>query len=299
MPVKIMVADDAAFVRDMIKRTLRTMVHGVELLEAPDGARARVIIKQKKPDLILSDWEMPELSGEQLLKWLREESPTPQTPFIMITSRGDREHVMAAVQAGVNDYISKPFTPEELTRKVAKQLKKLNISLKPSADPDKQLKQDSLSVLTASPTAKPKAKNAPNPFAQANINAKAKINAKAQSSANTKPAAKTPAQKNKAGNFEGKAVLRLAGKTPLECIVREASLQALSVFLARPDQIPCVFDQAVIDLADKNGKLIATINAYIHSVQAVEPSPASRGLKLVVRFVDNDPAKMEALSLHL
>ncbi len=288
MPVKIMVADDATFVRDMIKRTLRTMVQGVELLEAPDGARARVIIKQKQPDLILSDWEMPELSGEELLKWLREESPTPKTPFIMITSRGDREHVMAAVQAGVNDYISKPFTPEELIRKVAKQLKKLNISLKPGGDPDKKA-QDSLSLLTgggaAKPKEKPKAKPAvANPFASPQA-----------VSAEPKPVAK----KAKGGNFEGRAVLRLAGKAPLECVVREASLQALGVFLVRPDQIPCVFDQAVIDLADKNEQLIATINAYIHSVQAVEPNPASRGIKVVVRFVDNDPAKMEALSLHL
>ncbi|WP_054113738.1 response regulator [Marinagarivorans algicola] len=286
MPVKIMVADDATFVRDMIKRTLRTMVQGVELLEAPDGARARVIIKQKQPDLILSDWEMPELSGEELLQWLREESPTPKTPFIMITSRGDREHVMAAVQAGVNDYISKPFTPEELIRKVAKQLKKLNISLKPGSDPDKKVQQDSLSLLTSGAT-KPKAKPAVvNPFAS-------------PQAASAEPKAKPAAKKAKGGNFEGRAVLRLAGKAPLECAVREASLQALGVFLIRPDQIPCVFDQAVVDLADKNEQLIATINAYIHSVQAVEPNAASRGIKVVVRFVDNDPAKMEALSLHL
>lgn len=289
MPVKIMVADDAAFVRDMIKRTLRTMVHGAELLEAPDGARARTIIKQKKPDLILSDWEMPELSGEELLKWLREESPTPKTPFIMITSRGDREHVMAAVQAGVNDYISKPFTPEELTRKVAKQLKKLNININASADPDKQLSQDSLSVLTGGAGAL--ASNSAKPGSPA-------VGSVAKATAPSKPA-KPQASKAKAGNFEGKAVLRLAGKAPLECVVREASLQALGVFLVRPEQVPAVFEQAVIDLADKNDALIATINAYIHSVQAVEPNPASRGIKVVVRFVDNDPAKMEALSRHL
>ena len=112
MAIKILVADDATFVRDMIKRTLRNMAVGIELMEAPDGSRARTLIKQKIPDLILSDWEMPNMSGEELLKWVRETPETSGVPFIMITSRGDREHVMAAVQAGVNDYISKPFTPE-------------------------------------------------------------------------------------------------------------------------------------------------------------------------------------------
>lgn len=289
MPIKILVADDATFVRDMIKRTLRQMLHGAELYEAADGAKARTLIKQKVPDLILSDWEMPGLSGEELLHWVRENPASAHVPFIMITSRGDRDHVMAAVQAGVNDYISKPFTPEELTRKVAKQLKKLNIPLKPGQDPDQKASAfSSLGVLTggAPKTLSTSMNEAPTAFSPPQDSA-------------TKLAAKTKTVKTAMTSFKGKAVLRFAGSEPQDCIVREASLQSIGGFLVRPDKCPTVFDQAVVDLADTDGKLIATLNGYVHSVLAVEPTPASRGIKVVVRFVDEDPDKLEALSLHL
>lgn len=288
MPIKILVADDATFVRDMIKRTLRQMLHGAELYEAPDGAKARTLIKQKIPDLILSDWEMPGLSGEELLHWVRENPASASVPFIMITSRGDRDHVMAAVKAGVNDYICKPFTPEELTRKVAKQLKKLKIPLKPGQDPDQKASAfSSLGVLTggAPKTLSKNTSEVPAAFSPA--------------AAAVKPVAKEKSNTNAPPPFKGKAVLRFAGCEPQDCIVREASLQSIGGFLARPDKCPTVFDQAVVDLADPEGNLIATLNGYVHSVLAVEPNPASRGIKVVVRFVDEDPEKLEALSLHL
>lgn len=293
MPVKILVADDAAFVRDMIKRALRNLVQGVELLEAPDGARAKALIKQKQPDLILSDWEMPELSGEELLKWTRENPDSAKTPFVMITSRGDKEHVVAAVQAGVNDYISKPFTAEELTRKVTKQLKKLKIPLnakKAPAAPSAGF--GSLDVLTTSP-APQKASSTP---AAAGSLAALGVTASTPSSPTTKPA---KGNSYKGSDFKGKAVLRIAGFEPQDYTVREASLQALNGFLKRTEKAPTVFDQAVVDIADTDGSLVATLNAYVHSVQAVEPNPASKGIKVVVRFVDSDPVKMEALSKHL
>ncbi|BCD98268.1 response regulator [Marinagarivorans cellulosilyticus] len=281
MPIKILVADDATFVRDMIKRTLRQMLHGAELYEAPDGAKARTLIKQKLPDLILSDWEMPGLSGEELLAWVRENPASASIPFIMITSRGDRDHVMTAVKAGVNDYISKPFTPEELTRKVAKQLKKLNIPLKLGQDPDQKASAfSSLGVLTGG---SPKTIS-PDP-------------AEANSIRTAKPS--SAAKKNALPAFKGKAVLRFAGSEPQDCMVREVSLQSLAGFLVRQDKTPTVFDQAVVDLADESGQLVVTLNGYVHSVLAVEPTPASRGIKVVVRFVDDDPEKLEALSLHL
>ncbi len=287
MPVKILVADDATFVRDMIKRTLRQMLHGAELYEAPDGAKARTLIKQKLPDIILSDWEMPGLSGEELLHWVRENPASAGIPFIMITSRGDRDHVMAAVKAGVNDYICKPFTPEELTRKVAKQLKKLKIPLKPGQDPDQKASAfSSLGVLTG---------GAPETLSRKNSEA----SADPAPSVSAKSSATQKTKNNAVPAFKGKAVLRFPGSEPQDCMVREATLQSISGFLARPEKCPTVFDQAVVDLADEDGSLVATLNGYVHSVLAVEPNPASRGIKVVVRFVDEDPVKLEALSLHL
>src|SRR5690606_32858908 len=69
------------------------------------------------------DWEMPNMSGEELLRAVRANPLSATTPFVMISSRGDRNHVIKAVEAGVSDYLSKPFTPDELLRKVFKQLK--------------------------------------------------------------------------------------------------------------------------------------------------------------------------------
>ena len=83
MTLKVLVVDDATFVRDMIKRTVRQLVPNVELLEASDGARAQGIIKSKQPDLILSDWEMPEMSGLELLAWCREHMAVYKVPAVV------------------------------------------------------------------------------------------------------------------------------------------------------------------------------------------------------------------------
>ena len=125
MVLKVLIVDDATFIRDMVKRAMRQIAPDAELFEAIDGNRAVALIKQKAPDLILSDWEMPEMGGDELLKWVRAQPDFLSTPFIMITSRGDRNHVQEAVNAGVSDYISKPFTAEELHRKIHKQLKRI------------------------------------------------------------------------------------------------------------------------------------------------------------------------------
>ena len=273
MPLKVLVVDDATFVRDMVKRTLRKLVPNVELHEAPDGARAVKLIKSKKPDLILSDWEMPEMGGDELLRWVREEPDFSDTPFIMITSRGDRNHVMAAVSAGVNDYLSKPFTQEELTRKVGKQLKKIGFEYKPGAmgNPENRgFAFASVDVLTGGKSIEEVRVNKPSPQAQ-----------------------KT---KSRAGpKFKGTAFLRFP-KYSLECDIREISIQALCGVMPKPESLPTVFDQASVDLISEKGEVIARLNAYVHSIAATEPNPNAERVRVIVRFVDDDPAKLEVLS---
>lgn len=269
MPVKVLVVDDATFVRDLVKRTLRHMIPDLELLEAADGSRAMSIIKNKHPDLILSDWEMPGMSGDELLRWLRQQPDFADTPFVMITSRGDRNHVMEAVSAGVSDYLSKPFTADELTRKIGKQLKRLGYEPPGRPAGSAAMAFSSVELLTGS---KPAAKE---PAASA-----AKRAVKAANAA--------------AGNFKGKAFLRLPhGSCEME--VRELSLQALGGSMARGEKLPGVFDQAAVDLMGPDGQILARINAYIHSVSATAPSPECDALRVIVRFVDRDPAKLEVL----
>lgn len=266
MPLKVLVVDDATFVRDMVKRTVRLLVPDVQMLEAPDGTRAVGIIKSKSPDLILSDWEMPEMNGDQLLAWVREQPRFAETPFIMITSRGDRNHVMAAVQAGVNDYLSKPFTAEELTRKIGKQLKRMGYQAPTRGNPaNRGTAFSSVDVLTGGRTA--------------------------QVTSNVE----SPTASGRAEKFNGKAFLRFP-HTSCECVIREISLQAMGGTMTRPEIIPTVFDQAVVDLINEQGQAIARINAYIHAISAAEPHTETDRLKIIVRFVDQDPAKMEVLS---
>ncbi len=161
MGVRILVADDAAFIRDMVKKQLRDRVPGLELNEAADGARAWALIKQWNPDLVLSDWEMPNMSGAELLQAIRGSEQHAKLPFIMITSRGDREHVVKAVQSGVSDYITKPFTAEELLRKVGNQLKKMGKLAQAQSAPKSQMVFSSVELLTGRNEPKAPAKESP------------------------------------------------------------------------------------------------------------------------------------------
>ena len=264
MPLKILVVDDATFVRDMVKRTVRQLVPDVELLEAPDGARAMGIIKSKAPDLILSDWEMPGLSGEELLRWVRDQPQFATTPFVMITSRGDRNHVMAAAQAGVSDYLSKPFTAEELIRKIGKQLKRIGFQPNSAGPANRGFAFSSIEVLTGGRT-----------------------------TAATTPASTPPVKT--APKFRGKASLRFP-HTSCDYELLETSLQALCGTIDRAEILPTVFDQAAVDFIEDDGRPVARLNCYVHSISACEPSPGAERVRVIVRFVDQDPAKLEALA---
>jgi len=272
--LKVLVVDDATFVRDMVKRTVRQLVPNAELLEAQDGARAQGIIKSKQPDLILSDWEMPEMGGDELLRWVREQSEFATTPFVMITSRGDRDHVMAAVEAGVSDYLSKPFTAEELTRKIGRQLKRIGYKAPTSSPANRGLAFSSVEVLTggrANATESKETSKTPPP----------------------RPAGRS--ETSKVDKFKGRVFLRFPHAT-CEYTLLEISLQALCGTLERTQIMPTVFDQAAVDLLDEANNALARLNCYVHSISACEPSPESSRVRVIVRFVDQDPAKLDLLS---
>ncbi len=277
MGVRILVADDAAFIRDMVKKQLRDKVPGLELNEAADGARAWALIKQWNPDLVLSDWEMPNMSGAELLQAIRGSEQHAKLPFIMITSRGDREHVVKAVQSGVSDYITKPFTAEELLRKVGNQLKKMGKLAQAQAVPKSQMVFSSVDLLTG--RNEPKAPAKEPPVQSPLISAKEPPPTKVSASASTKC----------------KAQLRFPNNLQFSCVIREMNLQLMSCVIERADSYPQIFDQAVVDMELDDGSL-ARVNAYVHALQAVENRPDARAIKLILRFVDNDPTKFEALS---
>jgi CheY-like chemotaxis protein len=210
-------------------------------------------------------------------------------PFIMISSRGDRDHIVKAIQAGVSDYISKPFTPEEFHKKVHKQLRvigKVPTVAMPSLM--QGVANSSIGDLTGGRAEAP----APKPAAQ---NASVSLLTGASSALLTgaKPvqAVPTPAKTAKA-----QAQLRFANNRIFPCVIREMSLQLMSCALQRADNLPALFEQAVVDIDMGEGNGLARVNGYVHSMMAGENRADSNTLKMVIRFVDNDADKFEVLS---
>ncbi|MCX5854688.1 MAG: chemotaxis response regulator CheY [Deltaproteobacteria bacterium] len=122
--MKILVVDDFATMRKVIRNLLKQV--GYEnIAEAEDGVTALKALKSQKVDLIVSDWNMPNMTGLELLKEVRADEELKQTPFLMVTAEALQDNVIAAVKAGVSNYIVKPFTAETLNEKIKKILDKV------------------------------------------------------------------------------------------------------------------------------------------------------------------------------
>jgi two-component system chemotaxis response regulator CheY len=128
MPVasslKVLVVDDQTSVRQMTRLTLEQI--GVKLIhEAENGTQAVEKATVQPLDLIISDFNMPEMDGLGLLRAIRGHPSARRVPFILVTGRGDRELVVKAAQAGANNYVVKPFTADILRNKIEQVVGKL------------------------------------------------------------------------------------------------------------------------------------------------------------------------------
>jgi two-component system, chemotaxis family, chemotaxis protein CheY len=122
MSNRIMIVDDSKAMRMIVRRTLKQAGFGhYDVEEGVNGADALTKIRADQPRLVLSDWNMPDMSGYELLTKLREEKIL--VPFAMITTEGTPEMRAKAATAGALFLIQKPFTPEELARAVGTVLK--------------------------------------------------------------------------------------------------------------------------------------------------------------------------------
>src|SRR5690554_4229252 len=217
--LRALVVDDASFVRDLDRRTLRQSFPVFEVTEAPNGRRAQSLMSRTRCDLILCDWEMPEMSGLELLQWMRGEDNYRQVPFIMITSRGDKSHVVEAVREGVSEYLGKPFSPEGLTKKVIKVMGRTlrdAMASRGVAPTGPEVFRDSASILTQKPVAEPAA----------------------------------PASSGPRAGRSGKlvvAAIRFADGV-LKCVIKDVSLTEVRVIAKRDQSFPGILDQAVVDM---------------------------------------------------
>jgi two-component system chemotaxis response regulator CheY len=117
--MKVLVVDDFATMRRIVKGVLNQLGFN-SIVEAEDGSNALDTLKKEKVGLIVSDWNMPKMTGLDLLKAVRGDDTLKEIPFIMVTAEGQKENVVEAVKAGVSNYIVKPFTPETFSEKLEK-----------------------------------------------------------------------------------------------------------------------------------------------------------------------------------
>ncbi len=115
--MKILVVDDYATMRRIVRNLLGQIgFHDVD--EAPDGVTALQKLRESEFGLIISDWNMEPMTGLQLLREIRADVQLSGLPFIMVTAESKTENVIAAKQAGVNNYIVKPFNADTLKHKI-------------------------------------------------------------------------------------------------------------------------------------------------------------------------------------
>ncbi len=120
--IKVLIVDDFATMRRILKNILKQLGFR-NLVEADDGTTAWEVLENQTIDLIISDWNMPKMTGLELLKKVRADSRYAKTPFLMVTAEAQKQNVIEAVQAGVSNYVVKPFTAEAISDKLEKILK--------------------------------------------------------------------------------------------------------------------------------------------------------------------------------
>ena len=130
--MKILIVDDSGTMRSIEKSILVEL--GVkDILEAADGLLALKAVIANKVDLILMDWNMPNLSGIDALKSLKANPASKSIPVIMVTSESEKSHILEAVRIGAVNYIVKPFSPSIVKEKLAQYMPEMPAAAEPAA----------------------------------------------------------------------------------------------------------------------------------------------------------------------
>jgi CheY-like chemotaxis protein len=239
---------------------------------------------------------MPVQSGLELLQWLRnyeKENDKPKTPFMMVTSRGDKSHVVEAVQSGVSDYIGKPFSSEQILKKVLKLLavnhrELVRAILKGTAAmaQTQGTGNESASVLMGAPATEPEAKSDTSAAVLTDGSPSSKLIDKAIArSARTKAISLAKvAIRSANGAWQGD--------------LRDINLTDLSMMINFSDsKPPSVLDQVVVDVVPKNEpQAVARINTIVTAIVLSEKSIDCINAHVSVHIVDEDQDKLATLS---
>ena len=118
--MNVLIVDDSAAIRKILQRVLgQANLVISQVFEAGDGAEALTILKQQQIGLVLSDINMPNMDGLELLCQVRATEEWKHLPVVMITTEGSHNKVLEAVQLGASGYVRKPFTPDQIKEKLA------------------------------------------------------------------------------------------------------------------------------------------------------------------------------------
>lgn len=123
IPIRILVVEDVLTTRLFMKKALKKLGYA-NIVLADDGDSALIELKRGKFDLVLCDWNMPNISGLAFLQEMRKIKHLKHTPFLLVTSETDRNKVVEAMRAGVDQYIVKPIDVVSLEEKIKKALRK-------------------------------------------------------------------------------------------------------------------------------------------------------------------------------
>lgn len=115
--MNILIVEDFATMRRIIRNILRQAGY-LHVIEADDGMSALRKLRGERIDLVIADWNMPNMTGLDLLKVMRSEEGLRDIPFLMVTAEGKKDNIIEAIQSGASSYLVKPFTPESLSRKI-------------------------------------------------------------------------------------------------------------------------------------------------------------------------------------
>jgi len=265
---RILVVDDAKFTRDLMVKAVKAEYPQFEVETAQDGRQDVKLLEIGHFDLILCDWEMPEMSGIELLTWLREheQSNNKDVPFIMVTSLDDKEYVVEAVQHGVTSYVTKPFNNDQLISKVTKALVKANIiSRRDLAEIMKQRARvmgggTTVNVLTGKPVM--------------------------QSTASSGHR-----------RVRGKAML-MFGEHKLPVMIRELTTEDTVVMVAREQGLPEMFEKLSVGFVAGKGEqqIRLTVKGCTVMLQAQEKRTNAEVVYVGIRFTDADQKSTQLLS---
>ncbi len=276
----ILVVDDATFTRDLVKKGVKLGYPGFVVHEATNGRQAQAKLSTGGFDLVLCDWEMPEVSGLEVLEWMRQDPNLADIPFVMITSRGDREHVVQAVEKGATNYIVKPFTNEKLFEVVTRALTKSQ-----GISPKQLKKLGSLDSQT--------------PASESVSTLSGGLSGDLNIAEHLEAGGSEPAARKERAVPRRKVIaqIRYSGGT-IGCLVKEVDFYQVQAIVKRPDPMPAILEQATFDFSTDDDQRTSRVNAYIYSLQAGEKRQDTDFLKITLRFVDDDPEKQDHLGYY-